>query len=70
MSKKKGITEESLSHPEGRYCFQDSNLEGDVGGIIKGLWDNRLVDFVQLETIGTRGGIIILWDIRVLGYLW
>ncbi|KAG5617008.1 hypothetical protein H5410_016832, partial [Solanum commersonii] len=44
------------------YCFQESNISGDISEIVKDLWANRKVKYAQLEARGTRGGIIIMWD--------
>jgi len=47
------------------FCFQETKLQGDIREIIKDLWSNRWVKYVQLEASGTRGGIILMWDSRL-----
>lgn len=48
-------------------CFQESKLEDDIRGIIKDLWANRLVDYVKLETSGTRGAELFFIGIIEFG---
>ncbi|XP_060216839.1 uncharacterized protein LOC132644270 [Lycium barbarum] len=46
-------------------CFQEMKVEGEITEIVKDVWGNRWVSYVQLEASGTRGGIVIMWDRRV-----
>lgn len=45
-------------------CLQESKLEGDIVDKVKEIRGNRWENYVQLETSGTRGGIVIIWDKR------
>lgn len=46
--------------------LQETKIEGDITNIARHVWGNRWVDFVNLEAIRTSGGILIMWDKRVL----
>ncbi|KAG5577492.1 hypothetical protein H5410_057626, partial [Solanum commersonii] len=47
------------------YCFQEYKLKGNIEEIIKDLWANRRIKYVQLETELLEGGIIMPWDSSV-----
>ncbi|XP_075087637.1 uncharacterized protein LOC142169644 [Nicotiana tabacum] len=46
--------------------LQETKIEGDISRVARHLWGSRWVDFVNLEAIGTSGGILIMWDKRLL----
>nr|XP_033508703.1 uncharacterized protein LOC117273621 [Nicotiana tomentosiformis] len=46
--------------------LQETKIEGDISRVARHLWGSRWVDFVNLEVIGTSGGILIMWDKRLL----
>lgn len=46
--------------------LQETKIEGDITNIARHIWGSRWVDFVNLEAIGNSGGILIMWDKRVL----
>ena len=35
-------------------------------GLIRSLWRSRYVDWLCLDSIGASGGIILMWDTRVV----
>ncbi|WMV46022.1 hypothetical protein MTR67_039407 [Solanum verrucosum] len=45
--------------------IEETKFQGDIREIIKDLWSNRWVKYVQLEANGTRGGIILMWNSRL-----
>lgn len=47
------------------YCFQEYKLKGNIEEIIKDLWANRRIKYVQLEAELLEGGIIMPWDSSV-----
>lgn len=46
--------------------LQETKIQGDISRVARHLWGSRWVDFVNLEAIGTSGGILIMWDKRIL----
>jgi hypothetical protein len=47
-------------------CLQETKLEFLDRRIIRSLWGNPYVDWEFLEAVGTAGGVLLLWDKRVV----
>ena len=47
-------------------CLQETKLETLDRRIVRSLWGNPYVDWVFLEAVGTAGGVLLLWDKRVV----
>lgn len=45
-------------------CLQETKLEGNVTELAKQVWGGRWVKQAYLESSGTRGGILLMWDAR------
>ncbi|XP_075084718.1 uncharacterized protein LOC142167974 [Nicotiana tabacum] len=45
-------------------CLQETKLEKWSSNLIQHIRGNRWVDWVELKSYATRGGIIVLWDRR------
>lgn len=46
--------------------LQESKIENMGREVIRDIWPGYFVDWVALDASGTAGGIIILWDRRVV----
>ena len=47
-------------------CLQETKLDRVDWRIIRSIWGNSFVDWVALDAISTAGGVLLLWDKRVL----
>ncbi|WMV23105.1 hypothetical protein MTR67_016490 [Solanum verrucosum] len=45
-------------------CLQETKLEGNVVDLAKQVWAGRWIKQAYLESSGTRGGILMMWDER------
>lgn len=66
LCEKKEHNQEHNENLESRCCmFSGDKNGGEIANIGKEVWGSRWADYVQLETSGTRGGIVIMWDKRI-----
>ena len=47
-------------------CLQETKLEAVSRGTIQSLWRSQYVDWLCLDSLGASGGILIMWDSRVV----
>jgi exonuclease III len=47
-------------------CFQETKMEHIGRAVIRSLWSNRFADWAYQESEGASGGILIMWDRRVV----
>ena len=47
-------------------CLQETKLDKVDWRIIQSIWGNRFADWVSLDAVNTAGGVLLLWDKRVL----
>ena len=47
-------------------CLQETKLAGVDSQLVCSIWGCRYVDWVALDAIQTAGGVLIMWDRRVL----
>ena len=47
-------------------CFQETKMESMSRNIVRSIWGNTFVDWVHLEPLGASGGILLMWDRRVV----
>ena len=47
-------------------CLQETELDCIDLGVVRSLWSNRYVDWVAFDAVNTVGGILIMWDKRVV----
>ncbi len=47
-------------------CFQETKLELVTRRLVRSLWSCHYVDWVFLGSVGASGGILIMWDKRVM----
>uniref|UniRef100_A0A2N9IM18 Reverse transcriptase domain-containing protein n=1 Tax=Fagus sylvatica TaxID=28930 RepID=A0A2N9IM18_FAGSY len=47
-------------------CLQETKLDFLDRGIVRSIWGNPYVDWEFLEAVGTAGGVLLLWDKRVV----
>ncbi|KAF5479667.1 hypothetical protein F2P56_000468 [Juglans regia] len=47
-------------------CLQETKLKLISRRIIRSLWSNIYVDWVYLVSSGASGGVVIMWDRRVV----
>ncbi|KAG2688583.1 hypothetical protein I3760_09G102600 [Carya illinoinensis] len=47
-------------------CFQEINLKLVTRKIMRGVWSCPYVDWVYLASNGASGGILVIWDKRVM----
>ncbi|KAK4551239.1 hypothetical protein RGQ29_032449 [Quercus rubra] len=47
-------------------CFQESKLDSTSSSLVKSLWGSPFVDWGALDAIHTAGGVILMWDKRVV----
>jgi hypothetical protein len=50
----------------GVVCLQETKLDRVDWRLFQSIWVNRFVGWVMLNTVNTAGGIVLLWDKRVL----
>ena len=50
-------------------CFQETKMEQIGRAVIRSLWANRFADWAYQESEGASGGILIMWDRRVVEVL-
>ena len=50
-------------------CLQETKLDKIDLPLVRSLWGNSFVDWEMLPAIGTAGGVLLLWDRRVLELL-
>ena len=47
-------------------CLQETKLADIDLQLVRSLWGNSFVDWEMLPALGTAGGVLLLWDKRVL----
>ena len=47
-------------------CLQETKLRGVSERMVRSLWRGRHVGWVALASCGAAGGIVVLWDRRVV----
>jgi exonuclease III len=47
-------------------CLQETKLTAVTQGLVRSLWRCKYVDWISLDSIGASGGIILMWDRRVV----
>ena len=47
-------------------CFQETKLEWVTRGIVRSIWSCLFVDWLYLGSEGASGGILLMWDRRVV----
>jgi exonuclease III len=47
-------------------CFQGTKVHGMASSFVRSLWGCNRVDWYCLDSSGTSGGILIMWDKRVV----
>jgi exonuclease III len=47
-------------------CLQETKLEVMSRSVVKSLWGCHYVDWAYLGSVGAAGGILVMWDRRVL----
>ena len=47
-------------------CLQETKLACIDLRMVRSLWGNQHVDWVALDAINTAGGILLMWDTRVM----
>ena len=47
-------------------CLQETKLPAVSKALIRSLWRGRFVDWICLESVGASGGILLMWDNRVV----
>lgn len=45
-------------------CLQETKIQGINSSLVQQLWGNRWADWVELEAVGTKGDMIVIWDKR------
>ena len=47
-------------------CLQETKLDKVDGRVISNIWGNRFVGWEVLNAVNTAGGVLLLWDKRVV----
>ena len=47
-------------------CLQETKLDSLDRRLIRSIWGNSYVDWAVLDAVGTAGGVLLLWDKRVV----
>ena len=47
-------------------CIQETKVELITRGFVRSLWCCHYVDWVYLGSLGASGGILVMWDKRVV----
>ena len=47
-------------------CLQDTKLEWVTRGIVRSIWSCPYIDWLYLGSEGASGGILLMWDRRVV----
>ena len=47
-------------------CLQETKMASLDLRLVKSLWGHQHVDWVALDAINTVGGIVLMWDTRVV----
>ncbi len=47
-------------------CLQETKLELVTRSYVRSLWSCHHVDWLFLESVGASGGILLMWDKRVM----
>ena len=47
-------------------CLQKTKLDKVDGRVISSIWGNRFASWEVLNTVNTAGGVLLLWDKRVV----
>jgi hypothetical protein len=47
-------------------CFQDPKLHSLSRNVVRSLWRYNHIDWCSLESSGASGGILIMWDTRMV----
>ena len=47
-------------------CLQETKLEWITGGIVRSIWSCPYIDWLYLGSDGAFGGILLMWDSRVV----
>lgn len=48
------------------YCFEKTKLEGDITKLVNKIQGIRWIKYEYLEAGGTRKGILMMWDGKIL----
>ena len=47
-------------------CLQETKMELINRGVISSLWGGQYLDWLYLGSVGVSGGILLMWDNRVV----
>ncbi|XP_023926420.1 uncharacterized protein LOC112037820 [Quercus suber] len=47
-------------------CFQETKVSSTDGAFVRSLWGSPFIDWVVLDTVQTSGGVLLIWDKRVV----
>ena len=47
-------------------CLQETKFSAIDLGVIRSLWSNSYVGWVTLNAVNTTGGVLLMWDKRML----
>jgi exonuclease III len=47
-------------------CLQETKLKVVTQGLVRNLWRCRYVDWISLDSIEASGGILLMWDKRII----
>lgn len=47
-------------------CLQETKLRDITREGVKEIWGDRWVDWIHLDAVGAAGGVLVLWDSRVV----
>ena len=47
-------------------CLQETKLEWITRGMVRSIWSCPFVDWLCLGSVGASGGILLMWDRRVV----
>ena len=47
-------------------CLQETKLEWVTKGLVRSIWSCPYIDWLYLGSEGASGGILLMWDIRVV----
>lgn len=47
-------------------CLQETMLSGMDTSMVRSIWGGNFVDWIHLDAVGTSGGILLMWDKKVV----
>ena len=47
-------------------CLQETKIDCMDIRMVRSLWGNQFVDWLALDAINTAGGVLLMWDTRVV----